>query len=564
MSSNIAYPHLRPTDNGKQLIVDGRPFLSLPAELQNSSLTSSEYMNTVWQKLVDTHVNTVLGCVAWESVEPAEGQFTFKELDRVILGARGHGLRLVLLWFGSFKNGISTYTPPWVKANPKRFPRAKLRKAGGILQTGDVLSIFHEEAPKSDANAFAHLMRHLKDFDGDHSTVIMVQVENETGLLGDSRDGSAMAEERFSQAVPHDLLSYLASDWEHLRPDLKQNLAYFKAESQPRGSWVEVFGRGPHTDEIFMAYHYARYLNHVAEAGKKEYPIPLYTNVWQNYVGTDGDNDFPIVAGGGGLPGDYPSGGGTSNVIDIWQHFAPALDFIAPDIYLNDYSQSCEKYRHRNQPLFIPEQRRDDYGARRIWVAYGSYQALGASPFGIDTLEPATNSFTKHFGLLESVSQIVLDAQRRPGALVGFYFDELASNGSDPSKPVIVSYGGYEVTIERCFVFGKPGTGSGMVIHQGDGKFLLIGWGFQVRATSESPTAAFTGILRFEEKVVANKETGELRTLRVLNGDETRSGNFAMMPNEDPDYGGFPICVTIPAHTMIAEVEFYTLDEADV
>ncbi|KAE8419586.1 glycoside hydrolase superfamily [Aspergillus pseudocaelatus] len=558
------YPHLRQTDNGKQLIVDGRPFLSLAGELQNSSLTSAEYMDTVWEKLVDTHINTVLGCVTWEMIEPTEGHFTFTELDRVILGARKHGLRLVLLWFGSFKNGISTYVPAWVKTNPKRFPRAKLRKAGGVLQTADVLSIFHDEAPKSDANAFSHLMRHLRVFDGNHSTVIMVQVENETGLLGDSRDGSSIAEERFSQPVPEDLLTFLAGDWDSLHPDLRSNLVHFKAQSQPRGSWADVFGRGPHTDELFMAYHYAHYLNQVATAGKHEYPIPLYTNVWQNYVGEDGDNDFPIVAGGGGLPGDYPSGGGTSNVLDIWHQFAPALNFIAPDVYLNEYTQSCRKYRHRSQPLFIPEQRRDEYGARRIWTAYGSYQAIGVSPFGVDTLEPSTNPFTKHYGLLDSVSQIVLDAQRRPGSSVGFFFDELADNGSDPSKPVVRRYEGFEITIERCFVFGKPGPGSGMVIHLGGGKFLLIGWGFQVRAISLSPKATFTGILRFEEKSVVNRETGELKTLRVLNGDETRSGIFAMMPNEDPDYGGFPICVTIPARTMIAEVEFYSIDDETV
>ncbi|KAL2817340.1 glycoside hydrolase superfamily [Aspergillus granulosus] len=561
---STAISHLRETKGGKELVVNGRPFLMLAGELQNSSLTSAEYMDTVWQKLCDTHYNTILGCVTWEMIEPVEGQFVFEELNKVILGARKHGLRLVLLWFGSFKNGISTYVPTWVKTNPKRFPRAKLRKAGGVLETGDVLSIFYDEAPKADARAFAQLLRHLKEFDEKHSTVIMVQVENETGLLGDSRDASAEAESCFSQPVPKDLISFLVDDWKNLHIDLRSNLSHFKAQSQPQGSWTDVFGKGPRTDELFMAYYYARYLNRVASAGKAEYPIPLYTNVWQNYIGDDGDNDFPIIAGGGGLPGDYPSGGGTSNVLDIWQKFAPSLDFISPDVYLNQYSSSCSKYRHRNQPLFIPEQRRDEYGARRIWAAYGSYQALGVSPFGIDTLEPATSPFTRHYALLDSVSAIILEAHRNPGTSVGFYFDDLNPDSTDPSKPITTTFANFAVTIERCFVFGRPGSGSGMIIHRGGGKFLLIGWGFQVRAKSLSPTSAFTGILRFEEKVVANKETGELRTLRVLNGDETRSGTFAMMPNEEPDYGGFPICVTIPARTMIAEVEFYELDEKDI
>jgi hypothetical protein len=344
-----------------------------------------------------------------------------------------------------------------------------------------------------------------------------------------------------------------------LHPDLKANLESFKTRSNPRGSWTEVFGRTPQTDELFMAYHYALYLNQVASAGKKAYRLPMYTNVWQNYVGDDGDNAFPVVAGGGGLPGDYPSGGATSNVLDIWQRFAPELDFIAPDVYLNDYASSCAKYCHRNQPLFIPEQRRDEYGARRIWAAYGSYQAIGVSPFGIDTLEPETNPLGRHYGLLHSVSKIVLDAQRKPNSSVGFYFDEVPADGVDTSKPVIKQFGEWEIQIERSFVFGKPGPGAGMVIHLCGAKFLLIGWGFQVRGRSLDPGATFTGFLRFEEKIVADEKKGVLRTLRTLNGDETRSGTMAIMPNEDPDYGGFPIRVTIPARTMIAELEFYAI-----
>ncbi|KAJ5735514.1 uncharacterized protein N7483_000639 [Penicillium malachiteum] len=538
MTLSPSIPHLRQTGSATQLIVHGKPFLALAGELQNSSMTSAEFMEPVWQKLVDTNINTVLGCVTWEDLEPVEDQFHFAELDKVILGARKHGLHLVLLWFGSFKNGISTYVPSWVKTDTRRFPRAKLRQADGELKTGDVLSIFYEEGVKADAKAFARLLSHLKEVDGAHSTVLMVQVENETGLLGDSRDRSAAAEKRFSESVPTDLLQFLVQDWDHLHPDLKANLklTYLNTQTNLSGRWTQVFGEDPHTDELFMAYHYAKYINHVAAA-----------------------------VGGGGNPGDYPSGGGTSNVLDIWQQFAPSLDFIAPDVYLNDYSSSCRKYRHRNQSLFIPEQRRDEYGARRIWVAYGSYQAIGVSPFGIDTQVPATNPFTKHYGLLQSVAPLVLEAQTRPDASVGFHFDELSGDGDnvDTSKPVVKSWGGYEITIERCFVFGKPGPGAGMVIHLGGPRFLLIGWGFQVRAKALSPTSSFTGFLSFREKKVVNKETGELRTLRVLNGDETRSGIFAMMPNEDPDYGGFPICVTVPAHTMIAELEVYSIEKVD-
>lgn len=239
--------------------------------------------------------------------------------------------------------------------------------------------------------------------------------------------------------------------------------------------------------------------------------------------------------------------------------FGTSLDFIAPDIYLNDYVSLCAKYRHRNNPLFIPEQRRDEYGARRIWKAYGSFQALCASPFGIDTIEPAQNPYTKHYTLLSDVSAIVLEAQRNPLTCTGFFFDELPAawkkGDRDPADPVMHNFGEWNLTISRCFVFGKPGPGYGMVIHRGGGRFLLIGRGFQVEG--RKPDAKFSGILRFEEKIVVDREKGTLRTGRILGGDETRSGAFAMMPNDDPDYGGFPIAVTIPARTAIAEVEFY-------
>lgn len=580
-------PHLQKNDVSHQLIVKGKPFLMLGGELQNSSLTSAEYMKEVWPKMVDTNVNTVVGCVTWEDIEPEEGKFDFANLDQIVLDARAHDIHLVLLWFGSFKNGIvaparistdkawmltatgiSTYVPGWVKTNPKRFPRAKLRKAGGQLVTGDVVSIFHDEAPKADAKAFGTLMGHIKEIDEAHSTVVMVQVENETGLLGDSRDGSKAANERFAQPVPKELIDFLETSWDTLTSDFRANFKTFKTpSSKKQGSWEDVFGKGKKTDELFMAYHYAHYLNTVATAGKDKYPIPLYTNVWQNYAGEDADNNFPTVVGGGDDPGDYPSGGGVADVLDVWQRFAPSLDFVAPDIYLNDYARSCAKYRHGNQPLFIPEQRRDEYGARRVWKAYGSHQSLGTSPFGIDTQEPASNPFTRHYGLLKRTAALVLAAQRRPNASFGFYFDELPDGGRadarDPSPAQTVVFGDWQLTIQRCFVFGKPGAGAGMVIHLGAARFLLIGWGFQVVARSTNPRSAFTGILSFREKLVANEETDELRTLRTLNGDETRSGIFAMMPNEDPDYGGFPICVTIPARTMVAELEVYSIEEEE-
>lgn len=162
-----------------------------------------------------------------------------------------------------------------------------------------------------------------------HHTVIMVQVENEIGLLGDSRDGSKAADQRFGQPVPDQLLKYLGEEWAELHTDLKAKFPNLQATLKDANgkSWTEVFGNTTATDEIFMAYHYALYTEQVASAGRREYAIPLYTNVWQNYVSDDADNAFPAIAGGGGDPGDYPSGGGVSNVIDIWQKFAPSCKY---------------------------------------------------------------------------------------------------------------------------------------------------------------------------------------------------------------------------------------------
>ncbi|KAF2151513.1 glycoside hydrolase family 35 protein [Myriangium duriaei CBS 260.36] len=557
-------PHLRNVANSRQLIVNETPFLMLAGELQNSSFSCPEHMQHVWSKLKSAHVNTVLGSVAWEQIEPTEGQFDFHFLDRLLAQVRSHGLHLVLLWFGSFKNGLSTYAPPWAKQDNARFPRAKIRGPNGVLKTADTFSIFGPEACKSDRKAFVALMQHIRNVDEAYGTVLMVQVENEVGILGDSRDYSELAEKASHEPVPDDLVQFLRDGWSGTNESFQQKFAELKHVTTRAGGclhWTDLAINTPQGNELFMAYHYAHFVETVASAGKRVYPLPMYTNVWQNYGGNDADPHAPIVAGGGSSPGDYPSGGGVPDVLDVWQAFAPSLDFIAPDIYLNDYEKTCAKYRHNNNTLFIPEQRRDEHGALRIWSAFGSYQCIGTAPFGIDTVEPDLNPFRKHYQLLAKVSMIVIDAQARGNASIGFFFDELLPDGSDPSAPVNAEFGAWNLLIERSFVFGRPSPGSGMIIHVKVDEFLLIGWGFQVTFQSKAPNAIFTGLLKFEERDVVNVATGEMETLRWLNGDETRSGQHAIMPSEDPDYDGFPISITIPAGTGIAMCQPYVLRE---
>jgi hypothetical protein len=436
----------------------------------------------------------------------------------------------------------------------------KLRGADEKLITGDVLAIFGTEAQQADAKAFSTLMQHLKDLDEEHSTVIMVQVENEVGCLGDSRDRSELAEARFSAPLPDEFYDFLSRDWSGFMDTFQRNLGELRQCTLRKGmSWKDLPGNPKRIDELFMAYHYALYVDGIAAAGRSVYPLPLYTNVWQNIIDNDANTNLPPIVGGGSDPGDYPSGGGVIDVLDVWQAFTPSLQFIAPDIYLNDYATSCKKYRHNNQPLFIPEQRRDEYGALRIWTAFGSHACLGTSPFGCETVDPMQSPFRKHYGLLAKIKHHILTAQAKGNASIGFFFDEIATDGSDPSRKVTATFGEWNLLIERSFVFGRPSVGSGMVIWTEDDKFLLIGWGFQVTFKHKSPTAHFNGILKFEEVEVEDVKSGSLRTIRLLNGDETQSGKFAIMPSEDPDYGDFPISITIPARTGVAVCQPYAL-----
>jgi len=568
MAAGKNIPHLRKTKNSAQLIVKGKPFLMLAGELHNSSLSSAEYMSTVWPNMKRMNVNTLLGSVTWEMIEPTEGRFDFSELDRVILDARRYDMHLVLLWFGSFKNAMSTYVPQWVKRDVKRFPRVHVEDDEGTLETIELISPFNERAWEADAKGFTALMRHLKDFDREHNTVIMVQVENETGLLGDSRDRSRIANDLFKKPVPQDLLAHLQRKGE-LHHLFKKRFPQLCNAVPGKSTWEDAFGKGIDAEELFMADAFSRYVGIVAAAGKAEYPLPLYTNVWLNFddpsildlAGVPLGNGTPTVAGGGAKAGVYPSGGPCPHALDLWKYNAPALDFIAPDLYLHDYEAVCQQYRHQNQPLFIPEQKRDEKGARRVWLAYGTYGAIGCSPFGIDSSSAEDSPLTCTYGLLRSVSKHILQAQANsPEDIMGFFFDEV-DDEKKGKEQWMRQFGEFEVTVNRAFVFGKPGPGAGILIHQGSGKFLMIGKGFQVTFKSRNPKSTFTGILRSEEKTV--DELGDLRTARIMNGDETRSGEFYIMPNDDPDYGGFPIAVTIPARTCIAECTAYSVQEAE-
>ena len=233
--TSTAIPHLRKQGTATQLLVDGKPFLMLAGELRNSNSSSPEYLKPIWPRMVAMHLNTVLSAVQWELIEPQEGKFDFALVDSQIQDAQTYNLRLVFLWFGSWKNGVSSYIPAWVKTNQERFPRVQDKDGKGI-ETLSTLSTANRDA---DARAFAALMRHIKEVDTYHR-VVMMQVENEVGVLGDSRDRCAAANQAFAAPVPKELLDYIGSHKDTLHPLLRK--AWEAAGSKISGTWEEIFG----------------------------------------------------------------------------------------------------------------------------------------------------------------------------------------------------------------------------------------------------------------------------------------------------------------------------------
>ena len=358
-------PHLRKQGTATQMMVDGKPFLMLAGELRNSTTSSLEFMKPVWPKLVALHLNTVLAAVYWELLEPKPGQFDFTLVDAQIRAAETHNLRLVFLWFASWKNGASSYPPMWVKANVDRFPRAQ--RIDG--KSTDTLSVFSEANLTADSRAFAALMRHIRQVDS-RRRVIMIQVENEVGLLGDSRDRSEAANQAFAAPVPKELLDYMTGHRDTLYPEFRK--AWEAAGAKTSGAWEQVFGQAPYTDEIFMAWNYARYVGRVAAAGKAEYPVPMYVNTWCSM------GDRP--------PGTYPSGGPEPHVADLWKVGAPAIDFRSPDLHSLNFSDWVEWYHPTPDfPLFIPEAFHAT-GHYNIFYVMGQHDGIGFSPFAIDEL----------------------------------------------------------------------------------------------------------------------------------------------------------------------------------
>jgi beta-galactosidase GanA len=491
-------PYLRKQGAATQLIVDDKPFLVLAGELGNSSSSNLEYMAPVWPKLVSLKLNTVLIPVYWELIEPTEGKFDFSLIDGLIQEARKHNLRLVPLWFASWKNSMSCYAPAWVKTDQRRFPRSQESKGNGM----EILSPFSKENVEADARAFAAFMRHLHEVDANHHTVIMVQVENEIGMIPDSRDRSSIANELFNQPVPTDLMKYLQQHKDQLIPEFRDVWAAnnFKAE----GKWEEIFGPGPATDEIFMAWYFARYVNRVTEVGKNEYRLPMFVNA--------------ALIRPGYQPGQYPSAGPLPHLMDVWRAGAPSIDFLSPDIYFQNFAEWARKFHRSGNPLFIPEAMPGPFDSVNALYAIAQHDAIGFSPFSIDSLDAETSTaLTESYELLTQLAPLVL-AHQGKGVMAG-----LLPEGAEQRLPQQLRLGNYilNVSFDWPTNEAKSALSGGLVIAIGEGEYVFAGIGLTVTFEAIGPGEPLAGLLSVEEGKYVN---GQWLPGRRLNGDQTHQG----------------------------------------
>ncbi|MFC8266890.1 DUF5597 domain-containing protein [Streptomyces cinereoruber] len=501
-------------DVSGQLHVHGSPYLIRGIELHNSTSSSAEYLQPLWRRFVDAGVNTVLAPVSWELTEPQEGTFDFGLVDAMLAGARRHGLKLVLLWFGSWKNGSSSYTPSWVKLDPERFP-LQTDASGTPL---DNLSPFSDTNRDADAAAFAAFMEHLSIVDRRDGTVIMVQVENEVGLLGAARSHGADATAAWEAPVPAVLVGAL-------RDGGSPHVSAPDHTTSP--SWDELVGDADRKAELFMAWHYAAYVQHVAAAGQAHHDVPLFVNAWLDSIVPDETGASDAAVAGGQVPGVYPSGGPLPHVDIAWKLASPSISFLAPDVYFGDFGIPFQAYADTNRTLFVPEMRADGHGVSHAFLAIGGYGAIGVAPFGFDSLpESGTLDLRRVYGQLAALESEVLTAQAR-GRVCGFRVM--------PGEEQTVRLAPYEfaVRVHTERDAGEP-SGHGLLIQLDDDTFIAAGHNFTV---DPLPRAGHpVAILRAEDLVIGD---GRLSPQRRLNGDETFAGTRIRVAETPAPMHGF-------------------------
>ena len=490
-------PQIVHKDGHWALLVEGKPYLILGGQIHNSSAWPSE-LPQVWKSMEALHANTIEAPVYWEQLEAVQGKFDFSNVDAVLEGARAHQLHVVFLWFGTWKNGNMHYAPSWVKGDTARYPRV-IREDGVPI---DVLSPLSRNTLEADKAAFTALMRHLKEIDGEQHTVLMIQVENESGNIGSVRDFSPLANREFAGQVPADLL---------------------KAASKQAGTWKQVFGS--EADEIFQAYYQAKYINEIASAGKGAFDIPCYMNVWIDYPAAElaqRQIDQPGIG--------YPSGGAVQKLVGLWRQLAPSIDMIGPDIYTDDspfYRSTLQAYDRPDNPLWIPETGRNDEFAKFLFYAIGR-SGVGFSPFGVDQAgwnilgDVPWTAHARNFALIGPMDREIAELE-----FEGKVKTAVEEPGAATQE---LDFGDWQATVAFGFpqADGRraPGTkdahGEALIARLGPDEFLVTG-------VDASIVFNLPGKLPWVQSQIVTAEEGVYdqgvwKPLRLLNGDETDRG----------------------------------------
>ena len=505
----------------------------LGGELSNSATTCVQDIDEVMPRMKALGLNTVLVPAYWEFVEPEEGKFDFTLIDRTVQQAREQDLKVVFLWFGAWKNSMSCYAPLWFKQDTKRFPRARTSQGKPL----EIASCFSENVFQADSKAFGALIEHISRTAAD--VVTMVQVENEIGMLEDARDHSSLADDAYKNGVPQELLSYLKKNQKTLHPWLKERF-------NPKGnSWTEVFGDNIYTDEIFMAYYYAKYVGRLCETARRYTRMPLYVNAAMNSRGRE--------------PGQYPSAGPLAHLIDLWHCGAPQLLCLAPDIYDTGFKGWADQYALPNNRLFIPESRCCENSGARAMYAFGEHDAIGFSPFAIDQASAhETQSITCAYGLLNQLHSI-----KTAVSSYGLLFDQEDKERIITDRDMVITCRHYYTLPwdSRATDGSTWPEGGAILLKLADNEYILAGTGVVVSfasayekeheskqvlgedgfATAGSSAGRNTGGTKFSGKrkgiasvdEVSIDADGRMQYLRRHNGDQDHQGRHARISCDD-------------------------------
>lgn len=525
-------PYLRKQGSATQLMINDKPFLVLGGELGNSSASCSSDIERIFPKLQQMGLNTVLVPAYWDMIEPIEGQFDFSLIEQTIQQARKHQLKVIFLWFGAWKNSMSCYAPLWFKKDYKKYPRA-YTKAGKPLE---IASVFSPNVLQADRKAFSELMTYIASVDQDGQTVIMIQIENEIGMLEDARDHSKIANTLFNAEVPEALMNYLTKNKKKLHPQLEAK--WGQNGFQTKGSWKTIFGDDVYTDELFMAWHYAQYVDVLAQSARSIHPLPLFVNAAMNSRNR--------------LPGQYPSAGPLAHLIDIWQCGAPHIDFLAPDIYDKGFTDWVAQYHLPNNPLFLPEVRLGSNNGAQAFYVFGEHDAIGFSPFSIeDGSDSPSSPGVQAYRKLNELMPIIGKHQGK-GAMNGLLFNE-----ESPER--ILFFDDLKLTCRHFFTLpwdARATDGSpwpevgGLVIRLNNAEYLIAGNGIVVEFDQKAEIKSNSGISLGEDGFVSQggngireqewrgglrvgigtvdeisfDDNGEFVPIRRLNGDQTHQG----------------------------------------